>query len=355
MSRAKVEIWGVYPPPIGGISAYCRKLSAALHDMDDTIVLKNFAGSRTGCDYVKDVRFRLWEFLKLPFRKHLIIHVQLCNLWFIVAFLLTGWRHDMVITLHNRKLLLLHGWKERVVRRFLSRARAIIFNDPQFVELLGSKYGIDESLMTVLPTYIPPTEAEKRGVPADIEEFCRKYRYIISTNAYNLVRNVWGDVYGFDQIIGMMDILVNRKGMDAGLVFMFATQGDVEYMDECVERIKSLGLEDRFHLVVGSDANGFEIWERSDLFVRATNSDMEGISVKEALQFGTPVVASDVCSRPAEAVLYKKGDVSDLAEKCYSLLSSGNRIVDFHPDTDVPERIMGIYNEIKNKPQTNIQ
>ena len=349
MNKAKVEIWGVYPPPIGGISAYCKKLAAALHDMDDTIILKNFARSRSGCDYVKDVRFQVWEFLKLPFRRRLIIHVQLCNIWFITALLLTGWRHDMVITLHNRKLLLLKGWKERVVRRFLSRARAIIFNDIQFVGLLGSKYGIDESLMTVLPTYIPPVESDKRGVPAPIEDFCRKHKYTISTNAYNLIRNAWGDVYGFDQIIGMMDILVNHKGMDVGLVFMFATQGDTEYYDECVERIRKLGLEDRFMLVTGSDANGFEVWAMSDLFVRATNSDMEGISVKEALQFGTPVVASDVCSRPAEAVLYKKGDVQDLAEKCFTLLGSGTRIADYRPETDVPERIMGIYNEIKNK------
>ncbi len=347
MNKLKIEIWGVYPPPIGGISAYCKKLTDALHGMDETITLKNFADSRSVCDYVKDVRSHVWEFFKLPFRKRLIIHLQLCNVWFLTALYFTGWRHEIVITLHNRKLLLLKGWKERMVRRLLLRARAIIFNDPQFVELLSGKYGIDESVMTVLPTYIPPTDAEKRGLPADIENFCRNHKYTLSTNAHSLLRNAWGDVYGFDQIIGMMDILVNRKGLDVGLIFMFATKGDGVYFDECVERINILGLKDRFLLVVGSDANGFEIWERTDVFVRATMSDMEGISVKEALQYGTPVVASDVCTRPVEAVLYKRGDVEDLSEKCYSLLVSGVRIDDYRPETDVPERIMNIYNDIK--------
>ena len=345
-NKTKVEIWGVYPPPVGGISAYCNKLAGALHVKDESVILKNFARSRSRCDYVKDVRCRLLEILKLPFVSRRIIHVQLCNVWFLTSLYLTGWRHDIVITLHNRKLLLLKGWKERIVGRFLSRARAVIFNDPQFVDLLAAKYGIDRSVMTVLPTYIPPTESERRGLPDDMTSFFSKHRYTISTNASILKRNVWGDVYGFDQIIGMMDILVNRKGMDVGLLFLFSILGDREYFDQCVERIRSLGLTDRFMLVIGSDVNGFEVWEKSDLFVRATNSDMEGISVKEALQFGTPVVASDVCTRPAEAVLYHKGDVEELAQKCADALESGKH-VDYHPQADVPAKVMEIYNLIR--------
>ena len=345
-NKTKVEIWGVYPPPVGGISAYCNKLAGALHVMDESVILKNFARSRSRCDYVKDVRCRLLEILKLPFVSRRIIHVQFCNVWFLTSLYLTGWRHDIVITLHNRKLLLLKGWKERIVGRFLSRARAVIFNDPQFVDLLAAKYGIDRSVMTVLPTYIPPTESERRGLPDDMTSFFSKHRYTISTNASILKRNVWGDVYGFDQIIGMMDILVNRKGMDVGLLFLFSILGDREYFDQCVERIRSLGLTDRFMLVIGSDVNGFEVWEKSDLFVRATNSDMEGISVKEALQFGTPVVASDVCTRPAEAVLYHKGDVEELAQKCADALESGKH-VDYHQQADVPAKVMEIYNLIR--------
>ena len=31
MKGTKVEIWGVYPPPIGGISVYCKRLTDAVH------------------------------------------------------------------------------------------------------------------------------------------------------------------------------------------------------------------------------------------------------------------------------------------------------------------------------------
>lgn len=342
-NKTKVEIWGVFPPPVGGISAYCNKLAGALHVMDESVILKNFARSRSRCDYVKDVRCRLLEILKLPFVSRRIIHVQFCNVWFLTSLYLTGWRHDIVITLHNRKLLLLKGWKERIVGRFLSRARAVIFNDPGYCDMLHDKYGLDKSVMTVLPTYIPSSESEKRGIPDEIESFCSRFRYIISTNAHKVTLNSWGDVYGFDQIIGMMDFLTHRRGLDVGVVFLIATIDNNEYYNECRKRIEELGLSERFLFVVGSDVNGFEVWERSDLFVRATLTDMEGISVKESLQYGTPVVASDVCTRPEQAVLYRKGDVQDLSMKCADILESGLKQVEYHPETDVPERIFDIY------------
>ena len=339
----KVEIWGVYPPPLGGISVYCKRLTDALHDMDSSIVLRNFANTHSECSYVRDVKFPIWEFIKLPFKRKTIIHVQLCNVWFLTALFLTGWRHEMIITLHNRKLLLLGGWKAKVIRRFLSRMRSIVFNDPKFSDLLHDKYGIDKSVMTVLPTYIPSSESEKRGIPNEIESFCKSHRYTISTNAHMVTLNNWGDVYGFDQIIGMMDILTHRHGLDVGVVFLIGSVGNSEYYQECLKRIDELGLRDRFIFVIGSDVNGFEVWERTDLFVRATMTDMEGISVKEALQYGTPVVASDVCSRPVESILYRKGDVEDLSLKCLNVLESGFKCADYHPETDVPERIFDLY------------
>lgn len=346
MKGAKVEIWGVYPPPIGGISVYCKRLTDAVHAVDNTVVLKNFARSHSDCPYVKEVKVPIWEFIRLPFRKRTIIHVQLCNVWFLTALYLTGWRHDVVITLHNRKLLLLKGWKEKIIRRFLQRVRAIIFNDPQFTDLLHDKYGLDKAVMTVLPTYIPSSESERRGITDEIESYCSRHRYTVSTNAHKVLLNNWGDVYGFDQIIGMMDILVHRHGLDVGLVFLIGSVGNNEYYQECLKRIDDLGLKDNFLFVVGSDVNGFEVWERTDLFVRATKTDMEGISVKESLQYGTPVVASDVCTRPAQAILYKDGDIEDLSGKCYDVLSSGIRCTGYHPETGVPERIMTIYKSL---------
>ena len=341
-----VEIWGIYPPPIGGVSVYCKRLTDILHGMDSSVSMKNFGRSRSDCAYVRDVRSALWELFRLPFIKRRIIHVQFRNMWFLTALCITGWKHKIVITLHNRKMLLQDGWRCRMMRMFLNRVDAIIFNAPSFTELLKAKFGTDISKMAVLPTFLPPIEDEKRGVTPEIDNFCQRYRYTISSNASILMKNMYGDVYGFDQLIGLMDILVNRNGMDVGMVFLVSEVGDEEFFEEGMRRIESLGLTERFLITVGSDVNGYEVWERTDLFVRATPTDMEGISVKEALFSGTPAIASDVCSRPSEAVLYHYGNVEELAGKSKEILESGRRVV-YEPREDVPLRIMDIYKSIR--------
>ncbi len=345
MSEKKIEIWGVCPPPIGGISIYCKRLIEYMYSIDKSVSMLNFASSKTNLSYIKDIKYPLWEFFKLPFKSERIIHVQLRNVYFLSLLYLFGWKHSIIITLHNRKMLLLKGWQKKIMALFLKRVKYIIYNDPTYTEELLSIYSIDREKIVILPTYMPPSENEKRGLTPDIENFISSHKFTISTNANILVQNVWGDLYGFDQLIELMDRLVNKQKIDVGLIFLFAQIGDEKYFSQCKQLIKELNLEDNFLIVINSKVNGFEVWEKTDLFIRATMSDMEGISVKEALQFGTPVIASDVCSRPHEAMLYCAGNVDELFEKVIEILGKKDNI-SYMPDVDVPKRIYEIYRSI---------
>ena len=57
------------------------------------------------------------------------------------------------------------------------------------------------------------------------------------------------------------------------------------------------------------------VMSQCDLFVRPTFADGDANSVREALSLGIPVVASDVGNRPPGTVLFRTGDVDDLAAK----------------------------------------
>lgn len=344
--KHKIEIWGVYPPPIGGISMYCRRLAESLHRIDENVSMLNFAHCRTNIEYVRDVRYPILEFLKLPFVSKKIIHVQLRNVYFLTLLYLLGWKHKIVITLHNRKMLLLKGWQRYIINLFFKRIQHIIYNDDKYTDELLSMYQIDRCKISILPTYMSPSEDERRGLTSDIDNFINNHKYTISTNAHVIVRNSWGDVYGFDQLIELMNCLVNERNMDVGIVFLLAQIGDQLYYEECCKNIEKLHLKDNFLILIGSKVNGFEVWEKTDLFIRATMSDMEGISVKESLQFGTPVIASDVCSRPKEAVLYRAGDVDELCKKSVEILESKKR-VSYSYDFDIPSSIYQIYLSIR--------
>lgn len=338
------EIWGFYPPPLGGISIYCKRLVEKLHEKESSVILRNFAKSKSQKEYVADASNPLWEFVRLLFVKKRIIHSQFTNIYLLLLLYIFGSRHPLIMTLHNRRLVLLQGWKRRVVNQLFRRARYIIYNDSAYTAQLQEKYDINEEKIVILPTYISPSRDECKGLTPEIETFCKKFDYTISANGSNLIKNVYGDVYGLDQLIELMSRLVNKDGMNVGLIFCISEISG-NYYNECVERIKERNLTDNFLFVINSDVNGFEVWAHTNLFVRPTMSDMEGVSVKEALEFGTPVVASDVCVRPREAVLYATGNIDDLYNKVRKVLCKKER-VEYHPEISVPEVIAGIYERI---------
>ena len=338
----KTEIWGFYPPPIGGISMYCKRLIEKLYEKDSSIKLRNFVKSQSNKVYVADARHRIWEFVRLLFVPKRIIHSQFTNIYMLLLLYLFGWRHPLILTLHNHRMVLLTGWKRRVVNSLFRRASYIVYNDSRYTAKLQEVYDLDDEKIVILPTHISPSSSEHKGLTPEIEEFCNKHELTISANAYRLELNVFGDVYGFDQIMELMNRLVNNDGLDVGLVFCIANVRDDSYYKECLARIKELNLENNFLFVIESSVNGFEVWARTDLFLRPTMSDMEGVSVKEALEYGTPVVASNVCVRPAQAVLYDKGSVDDLYDKVSGILRAKYR-VDYKPEISVPEELMKIY------------
>lgn len=342
----KKEIWGFYPPPIGGISIYCKRLAEKLHAIDESVIMRDFAQSGYESECVVRVKNRVLEFMKLPFVPKRIIHAQFTNFYLLMMLFFFGGRHHIVLTLHNRRIVLLDGWKRKVVNRLFRRAKYIIYNDPAYTALLCEKYDIEKGKIVLLPTYMAPEQSEMRGLTTELEEFINKHEYSLSSNAHRVINNVFGDLYGIDQLIYLMNRLVNEKGLDVGMVFCIADIFDYEYYDRCVAQIEELGLTDHFYFAVNAPVNGFEVWAHTNLFVRATMSDMEGVSVKEALQFGTPVVASDVCTRPQETVLYKTGDANDLFEKVYPLLLERKRTV-YVPEVHVENEVMRIYSSLE--------
>ncbi len=61
---------------------------------------------------------------------------------------------------------------------------------------------------------------------------------------------------------------------------------------------------------------------KSHVFLRPTNTDGDANSLREALFFRVPSVASDVCPRPEGTILFRNRDISDLTAKVEELLEN---------------------------------
>jgi glycosyltransferase involved in cell wall biosynthesis len=84
---------------------------------------------------------------------------------------------------------------------------------------------------------------------------------------------------------------------------------------------------------------------QSHAFVRPTFRDGDSISVREAVSLGIPVVASNVGTRPAEAMLFEAGNVEEMISQIAQALDLGHGTLE-KPSVDSTERLLGIYSAL---------
>lgn len=347
----KIELWGTYPPPIGGVSIHVYRLIHNLHKLDSSIILRNFGNSlpASNVPYVKQVSYRWLEFFLLLFRKKRVIHLHSNNLLAFALFILLGRRHKVGVTLHNQNLIKETSFiRKKIIQNFLRKADFVVLNDDNYMLRLCSHFHCLKNNFYVLPAFLPPDESEYLGLGEDILSFRKQHVFLLSANAYKLRYENGIDIYGFDLLIQLVKSL-KEKGINVGLIFCLPMIGDMAYYQECLSLIKEMNIEDNILIVQKEIPNGFEVWKLSDLFIRPTFTDIEGISVKEALYCGTQAIASDVCKRPNETILFKNRNYRDLEEKVlnfynsYTVSRKKNLII----DNQTVECLLRIYEKCK--------
>jgi glycosyltransferase involved in cell wall biosynthesis len=98
-------------------------------------------------------------------------------------------------------------------------------------------------------------------------------------------------------------------------------QAEQSYWMEMRSRVQEHGLADRILWISGGVPVLYPLLRRSHLFLRPTNTDGDAVSVREALYFGVPVVASDATVRPPGTVLFRNRDADDLTAQVRRVLS----------------------------------
>jgi glycosyltransferase involved in cell wall biosynthesis len=110
--------------------------------------------------------------------------------------------------------------------------------------------------------------------------------------------------------------------------------------------IAGAGLESAVRLTGDVDHDTcLQLIAESDLFVRPNDRDGDALSVREALALGVPVVASDVGSRPPEAILFAAGDFQALlAATRRALADAGTR--PSAADSVTMNELLSLYREL---------
>jgi glycosyltransferase involved in cell wall biosynthesis len=172
--------------------------------------------------------------------------------------------------------------------------------------------------------FIPPPPEDEPGIldsySDTTREFVEQRSPLIIANAYRIEFHENTDLYGIDMCINLVERL-KPDYPNIGLLFALADIGDYQYFDGMKRKVSNAGLNENFRFLTGQR----ELWplfKKADLMVRPTCVDGFGISIAEALHFGCPAVASDVCVRAEGARVFKNRNMDDFEAKCRAALGT---------------------------------
>jgi glycosyltransferase involved in cell wall biosynthesis len=220
----------------------------------------------------------------------------------------------------------------------LRRLDAVVAVNAQIADLFR-RYGVADSRLSVIAPYARLDRAAiAPALSADLDAFFRAHSPVF------LSVGLLEDEYCLELQIDSIGAL-RARWPNAGLVMI----GSGSLYASLAERIANSAHRDHI-LLTGNVSHGIVLRaiQEASVLLRTTKFDGDAVSVREALQLGTPVVASDNGMRPDGVTLMNALTIGALAESCAECLTpsvSGatRRIVD---NADELDQVLALYERI---------
>jgi glycosyltransferase involved in cell wall biosynthesis len=353
MESLRVALVGVYPPPFGGVSIHIQRLLAGClaNNIRCTVFDRSW---HTKKDPNVLNLLRIWNLPRVLGTNQDIYHVHTVNRNWQIPMLfncLAGMRRARLVLTYHALRYSPQDFSPlglRMTQAVLkSASHCIAVNSGIKDKLLSMGAGPEK--VSVIPAYLPPVqkEEEKKQVPPEVWTFMENHAPLVCANAFAIIRDKGEDLYGIDMCIELCAALKSIYA-GVGLVFLLPSIRDHEYFHELKRRISRQGIERNFFFQT-KPCQFYPVLMKSDVFVRPTSVDGDAVSLREALYFKIPSVASDAVARPEDTVLFGNRDTNDFILKVREVLADYEYhkkkletagFGDFFPD------IMRVYREV---------
>lgn len=307
---------GPYPPPLGGVSVYIYRFSKMLRQEGNNVEVLDLSKR---CKIL-----RLIYLLKLMLTpEKTVFHLHCVDFYSMAALLLRPFGKRVIFHDHSWRFYdKLSRFKKSIFRCFLKKTDECMLDGPH----LAANYEpnglvLPQNTYARSPFLPPPLEDEPEIIKTYSKEtikFVENHQPLVVANGFQISFLQGIDLYGLDMCVELTGMF-KKTYPNIGFLFALAEIGDAEYYKKMNLKINELGIQNNFHFMTGQK----ELWplfRKAKLMIRPTCSDGYGISIAEAIYFGCPAVASDVCERHPEAILFKNRDLQDLYEKVHSVL-----------------------------------
>ena len=366
MDKLRVTLIGDYPPPYGGVSVHIQRLQDFLLNNGCQCTVIDFSSSLKNTKNVINVRkIKNLRYIQNAGGGIIHVHSSGINLRKIMAFFLlsvfcTIRRNKLIITFHSlRDNAKLFDWLIKIVLKAFFRFILHYIAVSPLIKNKLSSLNVDPNRISVITAFLPPATKQRDidEIPQEIWNFINNHRPVISANASRISFYNNQDRYGIDLCIDLCNKLQDTYAQ-IGFIFCLSDIGDHNYFNKIRQTIAERGIADNF-LFVTRSCQFYPILMKSDVFVRPTNTDGDAVSVREALYFKIPTVASDVVPRPEGVILFKNRDINDFTLKVEEVLEDytwhKKRLEAVKVEEDNFQEIIGLYEQLNCHAGTSIK
>lgn len=331
----KIFLVGPFPPTYGGVSIHLKRLNLELvkNNINVVGISTSLRSKNEGnIEYQNLKKFFLKSIL---LKKNEILHVHLSG-YKIKIFLgiLSLLKKNCILTIHGEEISNEYvnlGLFKKIIYRFFLRKITFLMVVNENIKKECLKLGVLEDKIINITPYISPTVRtdDILGIDKSVWEFINNSKErgnVIITGNGNIRFFNSEDLYGLDMLIDVVYIL-KMKNYKVSLIFVllgYEEQSFEErkYFNSLLERIEKLRLKEDVLIYKCKDTEYYPILNKTDIFIRPTNTDGYGISICEALSLNKISIASDVCPRENGTILFKSRDINDLVKKVEYVLNN---------------------------------
>lgn len=287
--------------PIGGVTVHVNRLVQSLESKEVLFTFKKLS--------VKNIPAIIFN---IPFHKIFHLHTSRLSFMFLMAAYCKLFNTQSILTYHAEVGVYsgLNRWFEKQALRLIDTPIMLNTKSLRFAQSINKK-------AVQISSFLPPILEEeplKNIAIQKIQSLKKEHTAIFCTNAFKRFTMPSGkDVYGIGSLINIF-----RTLPESALII-----SDPSGENKAFHKTLNTSFPNNIFFIDYTHSF-IEVLKLSDCMIRATLTDGDSISIKEALYLGKNVICSDVVSRPASCILYKTGNSNELKSRIENFSFSDN-------------------------------
>lgn len=286
--KGRLLLIGKKPLPIGGVTRHVERLESHLIDSDINFIYKPL----TVLQLLNPKNYFTNSQIHIHASHALVIF------WLSLISKLTNTKS--IFTLHEN-LVKLNGIKRAFIYlSFKIADKPLVLNVPSYEGTKGWN-----AKTQLIGSFLPPTDIQQlpQKTLQEIDELKSSYKHVFCTNAFNHKLDENGkEIYQITKLVELFNKLDN-----AALIVSDPSANNLKVCSQLGEIGKNI-------LFVSFPHDSIPIIKMSDGLIRATTTDGDSVSVKEALYYDIPVITTDVIDRPESCIIYKSENYKELED-----------------------------------------